>query len=104
MPAMKKTYDFSTSVANPCVKRPKKQLTIRLDEETIDYFQRLSEGSGIPYQSFIRLYLRNCAAEKKTPYEVGALKSMRAEDGKVDTAPDLHDRLQPSHLARGSTR
>jgi uncharacterized protein (DUF4415 family) len=62
---MKKRYDFSKSVKNPYLKKPKKQLTIRLDEDTIDYFRGLSEESGIPYQSLINLYLRDCAAENK---------------------------------------
>ena len=30
---MKKSYDFSDSVKDPYVRKPKKQLTIRLDEE-----------------------------------------------------------------------
>ena len=62
---MKKSYDFSKSKKNPYLKKPKKQLTIRLDEDTIDYFRSLSEQSGIPYQSLINLYLRECAAENK---------------------------------------
>ena len=62
---MKKSYDFSDSVKNPYIKKPKKQLTIRLDEDTINYFRSLSEESGIPYQSLINLYLRECAAENK---------------------------------------
>ena len=62
---MKRKYDFSKSVKNPYLKKPKKQLTIRLDEDTIDYFRGLSQDSGIPYQSLINLYLRDCAAEKK---------------------------------------
>ena len=62
---MKKTYDFSNSVKNPYLRKPKKQLTIRLDEDTIEYFRSLSEESGIPYQSLINLYLRECAAENK---------------------------------------
>lgn len=62
---MKKHYDFSKSVKNPYLKKPKKQLTIRLDEDTIDYFRSLAEESGIPYQSLINLYLRECAAERK---------------------------------------
>ena len=63
---MKKRYDFSTSVRNPYLKKPKKQLTIRLDEDTIDYFRGLAEESGIPYQSLINLYLRDCAATGRT--------------------------------------
>jgi len=62
---MKKRYDFSNSVKNPYLKKPKKQLTIRLDEDTIEYFRSLAEESGIPYQSLINLYLRDCAAENK---------------------------------------
>jgi len=62
---MKKSYDFSKSVKNPYLKKAKKQLTIRLDEDTIAYFRDLSEQSGIPYQSLINLYLRECAAENK---------------------------------------
>lgn len=62
---MKKKYDFSKSVKNPYLKKPKKQLTIRLDEDTIEYFRSLSDDSGIPYQSLINLYLRDCAAENK---------------------------------------
>ena len=62
---MKKQYDFSKSVRNPYLRKPKKQLTIRLDEDTISYFKSLSDDSGIPYQSLINLFLRDCAAEKK---------------------------------------
>jgi len=62
---MKKRYDFSKSVKNPYLKKAKKQLTIRLDEDTIDYFRSLAEESGIPYQSLINLYLRDCASENR---------------------------------------
>ncbi len=62
---MKTKYDFSKSVKNPYLRKAKKQLTLRLDEDTIAYFRSLSEESGIPYQSLINLYLRECAAENK---------------------------------------
>jgi uncharacterized protein (DUF4415 family) len=62
---MKKSYDFSKSTKNPYLNKPKKQLTIRLDQDTIDYFRSLSETCGIPYQSLINLYLRECASKKK---------------------------------------
>jgi uncharacterized protein (DUF4415 family) len=58
---MKKEYDFSKSVRNPYLSKAKKQLTIRLDEDTISYFRALAEKSGIPYQSLMNLYLRECA-------------------------------------------
>ena len=62
---MKSQYDFSKSKPNPYVRKPKRQITIRLDESTIGYFKSLSEGTGIPYQNLINLYLRDCAMEKK---------------------------------------
>jgi len=58
---MRKHYDFSKSVPNPYAKRLKKQITIRLDEGTIAYFKDMAEEKGIPYQSLINLYLRDCA-------------------------------------------
>ena len=58
---MKKHYDFSKSVQNPYLRKPKRQITIRLDTGTIDYFKGLAEGTGIPYQNLINLYLRDCA-------------------------------------------
>ena len=62
---MKKEYDFSNAKKNPYAKKLKKQVTIRLDIGTVDYFQNLSEGSGIPYQTLINLYLRDCAESNK---------------------------------------
>jgi uncharacterized protein (DUF4415 family) len=62
---MKKSNDFSKSIKNPYLKKPKKQLTIRLDEDTIEYFRSLSEEIGIQYQSLINLYLCECASEHK---------------------------------------
>ncbi len=62
---MRKSYDFSNSVPNPYAKRLKKQITIRLDEGTISYFKEMAEEKGIPYQSLINLYLRDCASEHR---------------------------------------
>ena len=58
---MKKEYDFSRARKNPYAKRLKKQITIRLDEPTIEYFKGVAKLSGIPYQTLINLYLRVCA-------------------------------------------
>ncbi|MGK3990287.1 BrnA antitoxin family protein [Sorangium sp. So ce136] len=63
--AMRKSYDFSKARANPYAKRLKKQVTIRLDEETINYFKSLAEGVEIPYQTLNNLYLRDCARSGK---------------------------------------
>jgi predicted DNA binding CopG/RHH family protein len=46
---------------NPYAKALKKQITIRIEEPTIEYFKDLSGETGIPYQSLINLYLRDCA-------------------------------------------
>jgi predicted DNA binding CopG/RHH family protein len=62
---IKKEYDFSKAKRNPYAKLLKKQITIRLDSKTIEYFKALSNETGIPYQNLINLYLRNCAAENK---------------------------------------
>ena len=43
----------------------KRPVTIRLDQESIGYFKSMSEDTGIPYQSLINLYLKECAASKK---------------------------------------
>jgi predicted DNA binding CopG/RHH family protein len=62
---MKKNYDFSNARRNPYASRLKRQVTIRLDDQTIAYFKKLSSECGIPYQTLINLYLRDCAASGK---------------------------------------
>ena len=62
---MRKEYDFSQSRKNPYASQLKKQITIRLDEDAISYFKAISEEVGIPYQSLINLYLRDCAASSR---------------------------------------
>jgi uncharacterized protein (DUF4415 family) len=62
---MRKEYNFSNARKNPYASQLKKQVTIRLDEESIGYFKALSEEVGIPYQSLINLYLRDCAASHR---------------------------------------
>ena len=59
---MRKKYDFSKARKNPYAKRVKRQVTIRLDKATIGYFKELAEDTGIPYQTLINLYLRDCAS------------------------------------------
>ena len=58
---MRKEYDFTAARKNPYASQLKKQITIRLDEDSIEYFKSISEQVGIPYQSLINLYLRDCA-------------------------------------------
>jgi predicted DNA binding CopG/RHH family protein len=59
---MRKEYDFSKARPNPYARRLKRSVTIRLDEPTIAYFKGLAAETGIPYQTLINLYLRDCAA------------------------------------------
>ena len=62
---MKEEYDFSNARNNPYAKKLKKQITINIDVDTIDYLKTQSEISGSPYQTLINLYLADCAAEQK---------------------------------------
>lgn len=59
---MRKEYDFSKAKRNPYAKYFKKQVTIRLDETTISYFKKMADELGMPYQTLINLYLRDCAS------------------------------------------
>ncbi len=62
---MRANYDFSKARRNPYAKRLKRQITIRLDADTVAYFNKLADDTGIPYQTLINLYLRECAASGK---------------------------------------
>ena len=63
--AMKKHCDFSKGKRNPYARRLKKQITIRLDEDTLEYFKQLASQAEIPYQTLINLFLRDCARSKR---------------------------------------
>jgi len=65
---MKEEYDLSTmkSRPNPYAKQLKKQVTMRLETDVIDYFKKMAEGVGIPYQSLINLYLKDCVNEHRS--------------------------------------
>ena len=62
---MRKQYDFSKARRNPFARRLKKQITLRLDRPTIEYFKGVARSAGIPYQTLINLYLRDCAQQGK---------------------------------------
>ena len=62
---MRKEYDFSKASKSPYAAKLSKQITIRLDEDSIGYFKEISDQVGIPYQSLIILYLRDCAAQNR---------------------------------------
>jgi len=58
---MREHYDFSKARKNPYAARPMQSVTIRLDEDSIEYFKSMAEEAGIPCQSLISLYLMECA-------------------------------------------
>ena len=64
---MKEEYDFSNSVKNPYAKKVKKQISIKIESDTIDYFKALSVKVGIPYQNLINSYLTDCAIKHVEP-------------------------------------
>ena len=62
---MREEYDFSKAKKNPYAAQLKKPITIRLDEDSVSYFKAVSAEVGIPYQSLINLYLRDCATSHR---------------------------------------
>ena len=64
---MRKHYDFDKMKGekNPYIKDLKQPITIRLDKTTVAYFKALGAELGMPYQSLINLYLRDCALHRK---------------------------------------
>ena len=63
---MKEEYDFSKGIKNPYAKQIKKQITINISVEVLDYFKKLSQKVGIPYQNLINFFLVDCVKNKKT--------------------------------------
>jgi len=62
---MRKEYDFTNAKPNPYVKKLRKQISIRLDIDTIGYFKKKAEETGIAYQNLINLYLSDCAIHSR---------------------------------------
>ena len=64
---MKAEYDLSQMKCrkNPYASKLKKSVTIRLGEDVVEYFKEMAEGTGVPYQSLINLYLRDCVQQHR---------------------------------------
>ena len=64
---MKTEYDLSTmkSRKNPYATKLKKSVTMRLGEDVIGYFKLMADEKGVPYQSLINLYLRDCVTNHR---------------------------------------
>ncbi len=64
---MKKEYNFSKSIKNPYAKKVKKQISIRIEKDTVEYFKKLAAEIDIPYQNLMNMYLMECAEKKIRP-------------------------------------
>lgn len=62
---LEKEFDFSKAVKNPYAKALKKQVTINLGENVIIYFKGKAAQTGIPYQTLINLYLKDCVTNNR---------------------------------------
>lgn len=64
---MKAEYNLSKmkSRKNPYASKLKRPVTMRLSEDVIGYFKSMAEEAGVPYQSLINLYLRDCVAQHR---------------------------------------
>lgn len=64
---MKPEYDLSKmkSRRNPYASKLKKPVTMRLSEDVLVYFKGMASEAGVPYQSLINLYLRDCVMQHR---------------------------------------
>ena len=64
---MREHYDFSRMKGrkNPFIKHLKQPITMRLDRDIVTYFKGMAEETGIPYQTLINLYLRDCTTHHR---------------------------------------
>ena len=64
---MREEYNFSNSIKNPYAKKVKKQISIKIENDTIVYFKDLALKVGIPYQNLMNSYLTDCAVKHVEP-------------------------------------
>ena len=64
---MKAEYDLSKmrSRKNPYAAKLKKPVSMRHSEDVLDYFKDMAKEAGVPYQSLINLYLRDCVMKHR---------------------------------------
>jgi uncharacterized protein (DUF4415 family) len=62
---MRNEYDFSKAKPNPYIKKLRKQVSLKLDIDTIEYFQKQAEETGVSYQNLINLYLSDCMVNSR---------------------------------------
>ena len=71
---MRDNYDIAklNPRKNPYAEKLKRQVTINLRSTTIDYFKKLAEETGIPYQNLIDMYLDDCVKKALSRILVGS--------------------------------
>ena len=62
---MRKEYNFANAKPNPYIKKLRKQISIRIDVDTIEFFKKRAEETGIAYQNLMNMYLSDCAVHSK---------------------------------------
>ena len=79
---MKKEYDFSQGKRGAVVRVPpsKTRITIRLDDDILDWFRaQVHEMGGGNYQTLINIALREYVQQRKEPLEVILRRVIREE-------------------------
>ena len=62
---LEREFDFSKAIKNPYVKALKKTITINIDENVVSYFKKESDSVGVPYQTLINMYLKDCMMNER---------------------------------------
>ena len=62
---MRQEYDFSNAKLNPYIEKLRKKVSIKIDIDTIEYFKKQSNATGISYQNLINMYLSDCVVNEK---------------------------------------
>jgi uncharacterized protein (DUF4415 family) len=79
---MRKEYDFSQATRGPVVAVPqgKKRITIRLDEDVLQWFKdQVHAAGGGNYQTLINTALRGYIEGRKEPLEATLRRVLREE-------------------------
>lgn len=62
---MIKEFNFDNAIRNPYVdKNLKRQITININGNVIDYFKDMADKKGVPYQTLINIFLNDCVNKK----------------------------------------
>jgi hypothetical protein len=106
---MRAEYDFARMKGrrNPYARRLKRSVTMRLDDATIAYFKELAADTGVPYQSLINLYLRDCVRHRRRPAQDWVSDDDRpaANDPRMPALADVRaDTESVAHDFRASDR